>query len=157
MLPYHVGFCQFVSFRAYEKTSCLIVLVLTTRRTKSRWCSQPLYSYRGDTVYVDVLIYKLYHFQRVVPTSFTHTRSLRRSPLHYYLMTFQATDDLQGYLRDAVLPRLKLMHKPETKLHQRYKSRRSALALHSQLRNLSNIIYLDSEFDGLVNECRLDV
>ncbi|OJA18714.1 hypothetical protein AZE42_01261 [Rhizopogon vesiculosus] len=67
-------------------------------------------------------------------------------------MTFQATDDLQGYLRDAVLPRLKLMHKPESTLHQRYNSRRTTLTVRAHYRNLSNIIYLDSAFDGLVND-----
>ena len=69
-------------------------------------------------------------------------------------MAFQATDDLQGYLKDAVLPRLKLMHKPESMLHQQYKSRRNTLTVRPRHRNLSNIIYLDSAFDGLVNNCR---
>jgi hypothetical protein len=70
------------------------------------------------------------------------------------LMSFRATDDLQGYLTDAVLPRLKIMRKSESMLHQRYHSRRTALALRPQYRNLSNIIDLDSAFDDLVNDCR---
>ncbi|KAG2154873.1 hypothetical protein DEU56DRAFT_386221 [Suillus clintonianus] len=67
-------------------------------------------------------------------------------------MTYRATDDLQGYLKDAVLPRLKLMHKPESMFHQRYKSRRSTLTVGPRHRNLANIVFLDSAFDGLVND-----
>ncbi|KAG1757544.1 hypothetical protein EDB19DRAFT_2033667 [Suillus lakei] len=67
-------------------------------------------------------------------------------------MAYRATDDLQGYLKDAVLPRLKLMHKPELMFHQGYKSRRSTFTIRRRRRNLANIVFLDSAFDGLVND-----
>ncbi|KAG2120911.1 uncharacterized protein F5147DRAFT_12930 [Suillus discolor] len=66
-------------------------------------------------------------------------------------MAYRATDDLQGYLKDAVLPRLKLMHKRELVSHQGYKSRRITLTVRRRRRNLANIVFLDSTFDELVN------
>ncbi|KAG0708886.1 hypothetical protein DFH29DRAFT_346643 [Suillus ampliporus] len=67
-------------------------------------------------------------------------------------MAYRATDDLQGYLKDAVLPRLKFIHKPESLSRQGYKSRRSTLSVRPRHRSLANIVYLDSVFDGLVND-----
>lgn len=67
-------------------------------------------------------------------------------------MAYRATDDLQGYLKDAVLPRLKLTHKPELMLQQGYKSRRNTLTVRQRRRNLTNIVFLDSAFDELVND-----
>lgn len=61
-------------------------------------------------------------------------------------------DDLQGYLKDAVLPRLKLMHKPESMFHQGHKSRRGTLTVRRRQRNLANIVFLDSAFNELVND-----
>ncbi|KAG1750016.1 uncharacterized protein EDB91DRAFT_1110942 [Suillus paluster] len=67
-------------------------------------------------------------------------------------MAYRATDDLQGYLKDAVLPRLKLIHKPEPLIRHGYKSRRTTLTIRPRHRNLANIVYLDSGFDGHVND-----
>jgi hypothetical protein len=72
-------------------------------------------------------------------------------------MSYRATDDLQGYLKDAVLPRLKLMPKPELMSQQGYKSRRRTLTVRRRRRNLANIVFLGSAFDELVNDCRLAV
>lgn len=72
-------------------------------------------------------------------------------------MAYRATDDLQGYLKDAVLPRLKLMHKRELVSHQGHKSRRITLTVRRRRRNLANIVFLDSTFDELVNNCMLGV
>jgi len=67
-------------------------------------------------------------------------------------MSYRATDDLQGYLKDAVLPRLKLMPKPELMSQQGYKSRRRTLTVRRRRRNLANIVFLGSAFDELVND-----
>lgn len=67
-------------------------------------------------------------------------------------MAYRVTDDLQGYLKDAVLPRLKLMHKPELMSHHGHKSRRGTLTVRRRHRNLANIVSLDSGFDELVND-----
>lgn len=67
-------------------------------------------------------------------------------------MAYRATDDLRGYLKDAVLPRLKLVHKPELMFHQGHKSRRATLTVRRRHRNLANIVFLDSVFDELVND-----
>lgn len=72
-------------------------------------------------------------------------------------MAYRVTDDLQGYLKDAVLPRLKLMHKPESMFHQGHKSRRGTLTVRRRQRNLANIVFLDSAFNELVNDCRFAV
>lgn len=72
-------------------------------------------------------------------------------------MAYRVTDDLQGYLKDAILPRLKLMHKPDLAFHQGHKSRRATLTVRRRHRNLANIVFLDSAFHELVNDCRFTV
>lgn len=70
-------------------------------------------------------------------------------------MTWRGTDDLWGYLQDALLPELKYGQDVPGLPPPGHKSHRNTLSTRfRKYRHLTNIHYLGVSFDETVNDCK---